>query len=359
MWNRKPKDDDIISTYEGPRTYAEVVAKYGEDEALYAWNTYQDEQTPILALAAVRGSRASRSFVAAGANANLPRLVLLHKVIKTDRFVKDCEPVPLMVVDQSGALVPAADFYEWIRQQFCELCALRHAIEENAMYWHFPHQIFMQLWQKLRNEGHFFPIPKTLDDFFVHMSHSVPAWMLHSHTDRLRKRELESAREIFARRLGTEDPLRIIRPYLGGVDLSDATFLPRAELPAVVDHLMATFRKGEGKLGWNGAIRIYAGEQGDEAAWRGVGCQVVGEVRKIDEEAISLRWKIYREGDEMDNEYDDDEMPYDVGAGGPDAMATEYHGRYPVLSDTEEDSDLEDETDLEDDSDLLDSDLDY
>lgn len=351
IMNRQPKDDDIISTYEGPRTYAEVVAKYGEDEALYAWNTYQDEQTPILALAAVRGSRASRSFVAAGANANLPRLILLQK---------DCVPIPLLVVDQGGALVPAADFYEWIRQQFCELCALRHAIEENAMPWHYAYQIFMQLWQELRDEGHFQPIPKMLDDFFVHMSHSVPFWMLNSQSDRLLERELESAREIFAQRLGTEDPLRIIRPYLGGVDLSDATFLPRAELPAVIDHLMATFRKEEGKRGWNHAIRIYAGEQGDEAAWRGVGCQVVGERRKISSSfAISLRWKIYREGDEMDNEYDDDEMPYDVGAGGPDAMATEYHGRYPVLSDTEDDADLEDETDLEDDSDLLDSDLDY
>ena len=261
--------------------------------------------------------------------------------------------MPLRVVDQSGALVPAADFYEWIRQQFCELCALRHAIEENAMYWHFPHQIFMDLWDKLRREGHFEPIPATFYLFFFHMSHSVPAWMLHSHTDRLRERELESAREIFAQRLGTEDPLRIIRPYLGGVDLSDATFLPRAELPAVFDHLMATFRKGEKGVGfaWNGAIRIYAGDQGDEAAWRGVGCQVVGQFRN--EEGISYRWKIYREGDNTDNEYDDASMPYDVGAGGPDAMATEYHSRYPVFSDSE------DETDLEDASDLLDSDLDY
>ncbi|KAH8070886.1 voltage-gated potassium channel [Aureococcus anophagefferens] len=155
--------------------------------------------------------------------------------------------------------------------------------------------------------------------------------MLDSHTDRLRERELESAREIFARRLGTEDPLRIIRPYLGGVDLSDATFLPRAELPAVVDHLIATFRKEGGAHGWNGAIRIYAGEQGDEAAWRGVGCQLVGQVRN-EEEGIGLYWKIYREGDDTDDEFDDDEMPYDVGAGGPDAMATEYHRRYPVLT---------------------------
>ena len=331
MRSRKPKDDDIISTYEGPRSYAEVVAKYGEVEALYCWNEYQDEQTPILALAAVRGSRASRSFVAPGANANLPRLVFREE---------DAEPVPLMVVDQSGALVPAADFYEWIRQQFCELCALRHAIHENAMGWQYPHQIFMDLWHKLLREGHFEPIPATFKLLFVHMSHSVPAWMLHSHTDRLRERELESAREIFARRLGTEDPLRIIRPYLGGVDLSDATFLPRAELPAVVDHLIATFRKEGGAHGWNGAIRIYAGEQGDEAAWRGVGCQAVGQLRN-EEEGIGLYWKIYREGDDTDDEFDDDEMPYDVGAGGPDAMATEYHGRYPVLSDTEDDTDLE------------------
>ena len=331
MRNREPKDDDIISTHEGPRTYAEVVAKYGEDEALCAWNEYQDEQTPILALAAVRGSRASRSFVAPGANANLPRLVFREE---------DCEPIPLMVEDQSGALVPAADFYEWIRQQFCELCALRHAIEENAMDWHYPHSIFIGLWLKLRREGHFQPIPHTFDLFFVHMSHSVPFWMLDSHTDRLRERELESAREIFARRLGTEDPLRIIRPYLGGVDLSDATFLPRAELPAVVDHLMATFRKEQGKQGWNSAIRIYAGEQGDEAAWRGVGCQVFGQLRN-EQDGGGYSWKIYREGADTDNEYDDDEMPYDVGAGGPDAMATEYHGRYPAPSDSEEDSDLE------------------
>ena len=352
MRNSEPKDDDIISTREGPRTYAEVVAKYGEDEALYAWNTYQDEQTPILALAAVQGSRASRSFVAPGANANLPRLVLRVSHTSNSHTSK---PEPLMVVDQSGALVPAADFYEWIRQQFCELCALRHAVEEHAMPWHYAYQIFMQLRQDLRVMGHFQPMPHTLKEvFFVHMSHSVPFWMLNSQSDRLRERELESAREIFARRLGTEDPLRIIRPYLGGVDLSDATFLPRAELPAVVDHLMDTFRKEEGKYGWNVAIRIYAGEQGDEAAWRGVGCQAVGQVRNEHGEGYS--WKIYREGDEMDNEYDDDEMPYDVGAGGPDAMATEYHGRYPLLTHR---SDTEDDTDLEDDSDLLDSDLDY
>lgn len=331
MRNSEPKDDDIISTHEGPRTYAEVVAKYGEDEALYAWNTYQDKQTPILALAAVQGSRASRSFVAPGANANLPRLILR---------VDDDEPIPLMVEDQSGALVPAADFYEWIRQQFCELCALRHAIHENAMGWQFPHQIFMDLWDDLREEGHFQPIPHTFDLLFAHMSHSVPFWMLDSHTDRLRERELESAREIFTQHLGTEDPLRIIRPYLGGVDLSDATFLPRAELPAVFDHLMATFRKEEGDHGYNAAIRIYAGEQGDEAAWRGVGCQAVGQFRD-EQDGEGHSWKIYREGADTDNEYDDDEMPYDVGAGGPDAMATEYHGRYPVLSDTEEDSDLE------------------
>ena len=345
MRNRKPRDDDIISTYEGPRTYAEVVAKYGEDEALYAWNTYQDKQTPILALAAVRGSRAARSFVAPGANANLPRLVL--------RVSHASKPEPLMVVDQSGALVPAADFYEWIRQYFCELCALRHAIEEHAMDWQYPHKIFIDLWPTLRGEGHFNPVSSTLESFLGHMSHSVPFWMLDSHTDRLREREFESAREIFTQHLGTEDPLRIIRPYLGGVDLSDATFLPRAELPAVFDHLMATFRQGEkGALfSWNGAIRIYAGDQGDEAVWRGVGCQVVGQFRN--EEGIGYDWKIYREGAVTDNEYDDVLMPYDVGAGGPDAMATEYHGRYPAPSDSEEDSDLED------DSDLLDSDLDY
>ncbi|KAK7249266.1 U3 snoRNA binding protein [Aureococcus anophagefferens] len=64
------------------------------------------------------------------------------------------------------------------------------------------------------------------------------------------------------------------------------------------------------------------------------------EVRN-EEEGIGLYWKIYREGDDTDDEFDDDEMPYDVGAGGPDAMATEYHGRYPVLSDTEDDTDLD------------------
>ena len=85
---------------------------------------------------------------------------------------------------------------------------------------------------------------------------------------------------------------------------------------------------------WNAAISA------SSAAWRGAGCQVVGQVRN-EEEGLGLDWKIYREGADTDDEYDDDEMPYDVGAGGPDAMATEYHGRYPVLSDTEDDTDLE------------------
>ena len=212
------------------------------------------------ALASVRGGRASRSFVEAGANDHLPALHL-------DYSGDDSDSYELKLYDRAGALVNADDFYEFLRQQFHEVYALHHALrrhvdeydESQRGGWDNSdtewtgtdgrttrtsyqavdrvHWAFRDAYRILKAEGHFDPLHRLwpLTRLFEHMD----GWALARRLDETRAKnpapgswETRYARAV-CERAAVPDVLQShVLEFVGG------TFLPRNSLQPILDELI-------------------------------------------------------------------------------------------------------------------------
>ena len=202
----------------------------------------------------VHATRPHRSFVAPGANANLNKLKLREKHWSAEDG-KKYQVHELNVMDQSGAMVPAKDFYEYLRQQFCEICALIHALKDNmddVDYANEEHsyeqtRFCFQFWDafaeldkrnlQLHPGAAIHPWPLRL--LFYEMQ--PPIDILLSQQARNFKREESLVRMVCARRLSIADPVKIIVGFLGGRVGVQATFLPRDELAPAMNDLVESY----------------------------------------------------------------------------------------------------------------------
>ena len=267
------------------------------------------------ALACVRQGRVARSFVAAGANDDLPTLHLSYSGDATDRH-------DLKLYDRSGALVNAADFYEFLRQQFREVYALDQALrrhverydetkrgewegEELFGSWRtsygsrdFVHQAFRDAYHILKEEGHFNPLFQLwpLTKLFGDMDGCALACRL----DEMRAKQLPPFEARYARaaceQANVPDVnLNIVLEFLSG------TFLPREGLQPILDYLIkenVDSMHPEIRT-WELSMEVFCCKGDDVPVWTApvsVGCQASGNYY-LDNGGIHL--KVYREDEDV------------------------------------------------------------
>lgn len=233
------------------------------------------------ALSAYRNSRAARSFVVPRANTNARRVMF-----RQHSYPIDCEPDLLMVEDQSGAEVPAADFYEWVRQQYCELCALRKVVDEHVPAFDDPFETFFGTVQDLvmtDSWGSRGPFPPELLELLFVFDDTFLSKIVSSQRYRHDRREVV-LREVLGQRLSVVDPLNVIVSFL---EVDDEMFLPRAELPVVLEHLVESFNARTDTLDEQSVVvRVYSGEHGPLAKGRRLYNGIAGK----------SRWQVFWEG---------------------------------------------------------------
>jgi hypothetical protein len=273
-----------------------------EPEPLVSWmSTVKPEYDK--AVLSVSVSRRHRSFVAAGANADLPRLKFRYKTWGPTRG-RDCYTEVLEVMDQSGALVPAADIYQYLRQQFCEHCALILALTDHIAAVDYVGdefarekdnliEAFVPGFYDLDEKNHFDPLPGPLLYLFGYL---VPPWeILLAQQARNHEREASLARMVCAQRLNVADAVNVIVGFLGGRIGVQTSFLTRDELRTAMNTLVASYNdQAESDRGGY----CHALIQNDLRA--GVFSTRPGH--------RSLRWLVHREG-ETESDTEDDEEP--------------------------------------------------
>ena len=230
--------------------------------------SYKSQQAN--ALHSVRTSRAARSFVAAGANNGLPPLKLR---VQSPTGADDGSIVSLKIVDRSGALVNAADFYEFMRQHFCEIYHLHRALRDHVDGYDDSHgtDMFQDAYNVLHREGYFgvhmwqMTRPWPVFDLFCGpraFSHlygiARRIYEAHDRADgRARKpppRSFEAlyARRIFERANSPDDTLNHTLEFVGGI------FLPRNEFQTVMGDVVASYNEvyTPNTGGWGGEAWI-------------------------------------------------------------------------------------------------------
>ena len=216
--------------------------------------SYKSQQAS--ALHSVRTSRAARSFVAAGANNGLPPLKLR---VQSPTGADDGSIVSLKIVDRSGALVNAADFYEFMRQHFCEIYHLHRALKDHVDgYDDCEHStdMFQDAYDALHEEGYFGPRAgdETKPWPVFNLFYGPGTWVhlygiarriyeAHGRADGHARKppprcfEALYARRIFERANSPDDTLNHTLEFVGGV------FLPRNDLQAVMSDVVDSFNE--------------------------------------------------------------------------------------------------------------------
>ena len=276
------------------------------------------------ALASVRGGRAARSFVEAGANDGLPALHL-------DYSGDDSDSYELKLYDRAGALVNADDFYEFLRQQFHEVYALHHALRRHvdeydesqrggwdnsdtewtgtdgrttrtsyqAVDW--VHWAFRDAYRILKAEGHFDPLHRLwpLTRLFEHMD----GWALARRLDETRAKnpapgswETRYARAV-CERAAVPDVLQShVLEFVGG------TFLPRNSLQPILDELIDenVDRMHPEIRSWEMSLRVFCRKEDFVPVWTApvsVGSQASGTYYL---DGGGIYFTVYREGEDGD-----------------------------------------------------------
>ena len=276
------------------------------------------------ALASVRGGRAARSFVEAGANDGLPALHL-------DYSGDDSDSYELKLYDRAGALVNADDFYEFLRQQFHEVYALHHALRRHvdeydesqrggwdnsdtewtgtdgrttrtsyqAVDW--VHWAFRDAYRILKAEGHFDPLHRLwpLTRLFEHMD----GWALARRLDETRAKnpapgswETRYARAV-CERAAVPDVLQShVLEFVGG------TFLPRNSLQPILDELIDenVDRMHPEIRSWEMSLRVFCRKDDFVPVWTApvsVGSQASGTYYL---DGGGIYFTVYREGEDGD-----------------------------------------------------------
>ena len=276
------------------------------------------------ALASVRGGRAARSFVEAGANDGLPALHL-------DYSGDDSDSYELKLYDRAGALVNADDFYEFLRQQFHEVYALHHALrrhvdeydESQRGGWDNSdtewtgtdgrttrtsyqavdrvHWAFRDAYSILKAEGHFDPLHRLwpLTRLFEHMD----GWALARRLDETRAKnpapgswETRYARAV-CERAAVPDVLQShVLEFVGG------TFLPRNSLQPILDELIDenVDRMHPEIRSWEMSLRVFCRKEDFVPVWTApvsVGSQASGTYYL---DGGGIYFTVYREGEDGD-----------------------------------------------------------
>ena len=238
-------------------------------------------------------SRPSRSFVASLSTPGTRRVMFRcahYFPISFDPYNPDGEP--LEVEDRSGERVPAADFYEWAREQFCEFSALQKAVGENLPDSVDAHDASCEAFHNLTEGGnHFDTVPHELLELFCMLDNTLIPKIVASQL----YRHQNIVRNVLRRRLSAADPLNVIISFLD-VDLTHETFLPRAELPVVLQHVVESENAREARIDDGSErtysfVRVYSGEHGPQAKFRTIRLRN-GRVR------WEKRWQVFREGEE-------------------------------------------------------------
>ena len=209
------------------------------------------------------------------------------------RCVSNPDGEPLEVEDRSGVTVPAADFYEWAREQFCEFSALQKAVGENLPDSVDENDAWCEAFRYLTDGGdHFHTVPNELLEFFCMLDTTLTPKIVASQL----YRHQNIVRNVLRRRLSAADPLNVIISFLD-VDLTHETFLPRAELPVVLQHVVESENAREARIDGGSErtysfVRVYSGEHGPQAKFRSIRLRNNGEVR------WEQRWQVFREGEE-------------------------------------------------------------
>ena len=263
----------------------------------------------------VHVTRPHRSFVAPGANANLPKLKLRENHWSAEDG-KEYQVHELNVMDQSGAMVPAKDFYEYLRQQFCEICALIHALKDymddvdyaNELNSYERTRFCFQFWDAFaeldKRNLQLGPWPAAIHPWPLRLlfyEMQPPIDILLSQQARNFKREESLVRMVCARRLSIADPVKIIVGFLGGRVGVQATFLPRDELAAAMNDLVESYND-----------RI---EDDDEHYQASIAPDLQSGVFKEDPPGGRpyFRWSVHREGEtesDTESELDQTGAPY-------------------------------------------------
>ena len=280
------------------------------------------------ALASVRGGRAARSFVEAGANDHLPALHLSYSGDDSDSY-------ELKLYDRAGALVNADDFYEFLRQQFHEVYALHHALrrhveeddESQRGGWDNSdteftgtdgrttrtsyqavdrvHWAFRDAYRILKAEGHFDPLHRLwpLTRLFEHMD----GWALARRLDETRAKKPApgsfAARYAHAvcERAAVPDVLQShVLEFVGG------TFLPRNRLQPILDELIYenVDRMHPEIRSWEMSLRVFCRKEDFVPVWTApvsVGSQASGTYYL---DGGGIYFTVYREGE--DDDWDSD-----------------------------------------------------
>ena len=237
----------------------------------------------------MRGGRASRSFIAAGANTNAKKLYVRVKWSSRSDGGAGYTSYELMVMDQSGAMVPPVNFTQYLRQQLCECCALARAlVKRTDGLDHVPKERcdpdddgcgsilnneYEWMWNALWESKHFDPLPPPLYCLFSQHDpgkigydtgdHRLAQDMIDlilSH-DWDREREVRRARILCERQLGS-DALQLICSFIGeGVSTDQAIFLSKSEISDAMQTLVYEYNRA------NTCGAEWGNFFGEEAAW--------------------------------------------------------------------------------------------
>jgi len=304
--------DELLRLYHSTRA-EERTTKAVEEMKLIGSVLGQRYNTQFAeAIESVALSRASRSFVVAGANTNLR--ALKFRVKRWCEWEDDeDETEALTVMDQAGEMVPAADFYEYLRQYFGEYCTLIRALAEHVDGIDYVGEMSDDLWncfnearRNLEERGHFGPTPWPLHRLFRDMD--PPVEIILAQEARNLEREAGLARMVWARRAKAADPLRIVVSFLGGrVGAEQVEFLPRDELPEAMRRLVDSYNSIDQDRYWDADVWLYCGAEDQIPVWScdvPVGGQAFG---GFSEKRQHAQWSVYWEG-ETESDTDDELM---------------------------------------------------
>jgi hypothetical protein len=244
---------------------------------------------------AAEQARASRSFIPAGSNAHGKKLKLRIKFGSRSYRGRGYASGELMVMDQSGAMVPPVNFDQYLREQFREACADLQSIQDHADDVDSDDdEAEEELREDFRSCMQGLDLPVPFERLFSKMSYDAANGILEAQRYRNRWREVSQARMVCEQRVSA-DALNVILGFLGGKFGVRAPFMLRRDISGAMIDLLYEYN-------------AYQNSNIDEEDPYDIAADATFEHGYHSGRFSALRWVVHWEGEtDSDSEFSDEE----------------------------------------------------